>query len=145
MFLSIFRRYAFKKIFDEKNLVFIIKVNMSANFKNFSTFSYKNIKIMLCRVFIFFQIHYLEEFFFLKFINHDLIHQKNELSFKKFNDFNCFRFFHFFKKFDSLSFLFELIEFNLQNRIIEFFLHDFYRFHNLIFKDIRNLIHRFRL
>jgi hypothetical protein len=30
--------------------------------------------------------------------------------------------------------LFELIEFSLQNRIIEFLLHDFYRFHDLIFK-----------
>jgi hypothetical protein len=33
----------------------------------------------------------------------------------------------------------------LQNRIIEFLLHDFYRSHDLIFKDIRNLIHRFCL
>jgi hypothetical protein len=63
-FFSIFRRYVFKKIFNEKNFIFIIKINMSANFKNFSTFSYKDIKIVLFRVFIFFRIHYFEEFFF---------------------------------------------------------------------------------
>ncbi len=113
MFFSIFRRYVFKKIFDEKNLVFIIEVDMFANLKNFSTFSYKDIKIVLCRAFIFFRIHYFEEFFFLKFIDHDSIHQRSELSFRKFNSFDRFRLLDFFKKFDSLSFLFKLIEFDL--------------------------------
>ncbi len=54
IFFSIFRRYAFKKTFNKKNFVFIIKINRFTNFKNFSTFLYKNIKIVLCRVFIFF-------------------------------------------------------------------------------------------
>jgi hypothetical protein len=48
-FFLIFRRYAFKKNFDEKNLVFIIKINMFANFKNFSIFSYKSIVDTLIR------------------------------------------------------------------------------------------------
>jgi hypothetical protein len=113
MSFSILRRYALKKTSDEKNFVFIIEVNMSANFKNLSTFSYKDIKIVLCRVFIFFRIHYFEEFLFLKFIDHDSIHQRNQLSLRKFSNLDRFRFLDLFKKFDSLSFLFKLIEFDL--------------------------------
>jgi hypothetical protein len=113
MSFSIFRRYVFKKTFDEKNFIFIIEINMFANFKNFSTFSYKDIKIVLCRVFIFFRIHYFEKFLFLKFIDHDSIHQKSELNFKKFSNLDRFRLLDLFKKFDSLSFLFKLIEFDL--------------------------------
>jgi hypothetical protein len=74
MFFSIIRRYALKKTSDEKNLIFIIKINVFANLKNFSTFSYKDVKIVLCCVFILFRIHYFEKFLFLKFVDHDSIH-----------------------------------------------------------------------
>jgi hypothetical protein len=113
MSFSVLRRYALKKTFDEKNLILIIEVDMSANLKNFSTFSYKDIKIVLCRAFILLRIHYFEEFLLLKFIDHDSIHQKNELSFKKFSNLNRFRLLDLSKKFDFLSFLFKLIEFDL--------------------------------
>ncbi len=146
MFFSIFRRYVLKKIFNEQNLILIVEIDMSVNFKNLSTFSYESIKIVLCCVFVFFRIHYLEEFLFLKFIDHDLIHQKSEFILEKFSDLDRFRFFNLFKKFDSFSFLFKLIEFDLQNRIIEFLLRrDFYRLHDLTFENIRSLIHRFHL
>ncbi len=113
MFFSVFRRYAFKKTFDEKNLVFIIEIDMSANLKNLSTFSYKDIKIVLCRVFILFRIHYFKEFLLLKFIDHDSIHQRSELNLRKFSNLDRFRLLDLSKKFDSFSFLFKLIEFDL--------------------------------
>jgi hypothetical protein len=93
---------------------------------------------MLNNVFVFFKIHDVKKFLFLKIVDLITIRQHRENYFKEFNNFNCFDFLHHAQKFYSSTFFIQLIEFTFQINVIR----SFECFDHLCVERIEYVIHR---
>ncbi len=126
-----------RKLLAKKNLVFIVRINITSNFEHFVAFFDENVQIMLRDAFIFFKIHDFKEFFLLKIVDFITIRRRRENYFRKLSNLDCFRLLHLTQKFDSSTFFIQLIELTLQNSVIRFECFD-----NRRAERIECLIHR---